>query len=138
MTEKDRWFEALDDYRDQIDDSNEDAKKVMSTILRYRKRVKNRGSAIRAMCIGCMGGVKEVKECSSCDCPLWLFRLGKDAFRNGISSPPTKKKVKNPPVKKRPAKPKKQKPAAKKKGVNPGLLKMQEANRKRALEKQGK
>jgi len=138
VTEKDRWFDSLDDYKDQIDESSDDAKKIMTTILRYKKRVKNRGSAIRAKCIECMGGIKEVQDCVSCDCPLWLFRLGKDAFRNGTTSPPVKKEPKNPKVKKRSPKPKK-KPVAKKKatkkGINPGLLAMQEANRRRREEK---
>lgn len=36
----------------------------------------SRKNAIRAMCLMCLGGsVKEVKECTSKDCPLWKFRI---------------------------------------------------------------
>jgi hypothetical protein len=50
------------------------------TELRYRVRVRNRGTAITAMCIVCTGSRKLVAECLATDCPLWAFRLGNDPF----------------------------------------------------------
>lgn len=37
-----------------------------------------RKKAIRLKCLDCMAGqVKEVRLCSSRDCPLWIFRMGR-------------------------------------------------------------
>lgn len=47
---------------------------------RYRNRVRNRGTAITAMCIVCTGGRKAVTECAATQCPLWPFRMGGDPF----------------------------------------------------------
>lgn len=47
---------------------------------RYRNRVRNRGTAITAMCVVCQGGRKAVTECSDTACPLWAFRFGSDPF----------------------------------------------------------
>lgn len=47
---------------------------------RYRNRVRNRGTAITAMCITCVGGRKAVTECVDTMCPLWAFRFGGDPF----------------------------------------------------------
>ena len=47
---------------------------------RYRNRVRNRATAITAMCIVCAGGRKAVTECTSVTCPLWGFRFGGDPF----------------------------------------------------------
>lgn len=47
---------------------------------RYRGRVRNRGTAITAMCITCQGGRKAVTECIDTTCPLWAFRFGSDPF----------------------------------------------------------
>lgn len=47
---------------------------------RYRGRVRNRGTAITAMCIVCSGGRKAVTECADTTCPLWAFRFGGDPF----------------------------------------------------------
>ena len=34
--------------------------------------------SIRAYCIECQGGsFKEVRLCTSCDCPLYAYRMGK-------------------------------------------------------------
>jgi hypothetical protein len=49
--------------------------------IRYRNRIKNRATAITAMCIVCQGGRKGVAECTAIECPLWPFRLGGDPFR---------------------------------------------------------
>lgn len=48
--------------------------------VRYRGRVKNRGTGITAMCVQCSGGRKAVTECASTECPLWAFRFGTDPF----------------------------------------------------------
>jgi hypothetical protein len=48
---------------------------------RYRNRVKNRATAITAMCIVCTGSRKLVTECMATECPLWAFRFGGDPFR---------------------------------------------------------
>lgn len=48
---------------------------------RYRNRVRNRATAITAMCVVCMGGRKLVTECADVTCPLWAFRLGSNPFR---------------------------------------------------------
>ena len=48
--------------------------------LRYRARVKNRATAITAMCVVCTGGRKAVTECIDTTCPLWAFRFGGDPF----------------------------------------------------------
>lgn len=47
---------------------------------RYRNRVRNRGTAITAFCITCLGGRKDVTECIDTTCPLWGFRLSSDPF----------------------------------------------------------
>jgi len=37
---------------------------------------KSRKKAIRAMCLLCLGGsVKDIKGCTSPDCPLYTFRI---------------------------------------------------------------
>lgn len=48
---------------------------------RYRNRVKNRATAITAMCVVCTGSRKLVTECIATQCPLWAFRFGGDPFR---------------------------------------------------------
>lgn len=48
--------------------------------VRYRNRVRNRGTAITAFCITCQGGRKAVTECIDTECPLWAFRFGSDPF----------------------------------------------------------
>ena len=42
-----------------------------------------RAQAIRAKCIDCCCGQKnEVKLCPITDCPLWIYRLGKEVIQN--------------------------------------------------------
>lgn len=49
---------------------------------KYRSKIKNRATAIRAYCVSCMGGsVSDVKDCVSLICPLHPFRMGKDPIR---------------------------------------------------------
>ena len=43
--------------------------------------------AIRQNCLECCGNsANEVKQCGRSDCPLYLFRLGKNPCRQGIGS----------------------------------------------------
>lgn len=38
-----------------------------------------RKKAIRIKCLDCMAGqVREVRLCPSRDCPLWIFRMGRE------------------------------------------------------------
>jgi hypothetical protein len=56
---------------------------------KYRARVKNPATAIRAYCIDCQGGsVAGVKECAMLTCPLWNFRMGTDPLRGHEPPPP--------------------------------------------------
>ena len=53
----------------------------VKVIKRYKARVKNPMTAIRAMCIDCSGGsLKEVTECKITTCALHPFRHGKNPF----------------------------------------------------------
>ena len=46
----------------------------------------SRGSAVRKMCLSCMGGSPmEVRLCASAQCPLWPFRMGTDPWRAPMS-----------------------------------------------------
>jgi hypothetical protein len=50
-------------------------------IERYRKKIKNPKTAIRAKCVECSGGsLKEVQECRVTDCALHPFRMGENPF----------------------------------------------------------
>jgi hypothetical protein len=48
--------------------------------VRYRNRVTNRAKGITAMCVTCIGSIKNVRECPDSTCPLWAFRIGGDPF----------------------------------------------------------
>lgn len=38
--------------------------------------------AVRAKCVDCSGGsVYEANKCTDIQCPLWVFRLGKNPFK---------------------------------------------------------
>lgn len=57
-------------------------------IDKYRSKVRNPATAIRAYCVNCMGGsVASIRDCASLLCPLWNFRNGKDPLR-GFALPP--------------------------------------------------
>lgn len=48
---------------------------------KYRARVRNPQTAIRAMCVICMGGsAVEVAHCTKINCVLYPFRMGKNPF----------------------------------------------------------
>lgn len=51
------------------------------TVARYRDKVKNPITAIRAKCVDCCcGSLKEVAECGVTGCPLHPFRMGVNPF----------------------------------------------------------
>jgi len=53
----------------------------MRIIAKYKARISNPLSAIRAHCIECMGGgVHEVARCTSVDCSLHKLRMGQNAY----------------------------------------------------------
>lgn len=53
-----------------------------AVVNKYRSRIKNRATAIRAYCVWCMGGeLVGVRLCPSVTCPLHPFRMGGDPFR---------------------------------------------------------
>lgn len=45
-----------------------------------RKRIRNRTTAIRAMCITCVGSYPDIAGCTAYQCPLYPFRMGKDPY----------------------------------------------------------
>lgn len=50
-------------------------------IDRYRARIKNRTTAIRAYCVECQGGdTAAVRDCPSMTCPLYSFRMERNPF----------------------------------------------------------
>lgn len=51
-------------------------------VNKYRARIKNRATGIRAYCMTCMGGeAVSIRLCASLTCPLHPFRMGGDPFR---------------------------------------------------------
>lgn len=53
-----------------------------AVVNKYKSKIKNRATAIRAMCIQCMGGsLAGVRNCPSVTCTLHPFRMGKDPLR---------------------------------------------------------
>jgi hypothetical protein len=51
-------------------------------VEKYKAKITNRTSAIRAFCIECSGGmVSEVRVCAVTKCALYPFRMGDDPFR---------------------------------------------------------
>jgi hypothetical protein len=58
-------------------EKNEDGTNYVETIARYKDRVKNPLTAIRANCVECSGGsLKEVSTCRITTCALHPFRMG--------------------------------------------------------------
>ena len=45
-----------------------------------RDRIKGRLSAVRAFCLRCTDGPKNVRMCVAVTCPLWSFRMGTNPF----------------------------------------------------------
>ena len=56
---------------------NTDGSTFLDTIKRYKAKVRNPMTAIRANCVECSGGsLKEVAECTVVKCALHPFRMG--------------------------------------------------------------
>ena len=53
--------------------------------------------AIRKYCVDhcCSGSTRDVRECNATDCPLYLFRMGKNPSRWGIGGNPKIKELNN-------------------------------------------
>lgn len=50
-------------------------------IATYKERIKNPLTAIRSHCVECFGGApRQVAECTSKNCSLWPFRMGKNTM----------------------------------------------------------
>ncbi len=51
----------------------------VAVIKRYKDKVTNRGTAIRAKCVECSGGaLSEVRDCPITACALYPYRMGTD------------------------------------------------------------
>lgn len=60
----------------------------MRIIAKYKDRIKNPITAIRAHCVECFGAaVREVADCPSTDCALWPFRMGKNTMHSKYGKP---------------------------------------------------
>lgn len=54
-----------------------------------------RAKAIRAKCIDCScGDLKEVRLCPVTNCPLWIYRLGREIASDGTELPKKPKRTK--------------------------------------------
>ena len=63
-------------------EQNSDGSSYAETIARYKEKVKNPMTAIRAKCVECCNGsLKEVRECRVTSCALHEFREGKNPYR---------------------------------------------------------
>lgn len=78
-------FQGANPKEIPIDDLREHIREVPGVGAmeeKYRKRIHNRTTGIRAYCIVCMGeDMAAVRDCASITCPLHPFRMGKDPFR---------------------------------------------------------
>jgi hypothetical protein len=55
---------------------------------KYKERIHNPATAMRANCVVCMGGsTAEIRRCGAVNCPQWPFRLGTNPLRNAILPP---------------------------------------------------
>ena len=52
---------------------------------KVEKKIQSPVKAIRAKCKECTGGfLKEIRLCQQTECPLYHFRMGRNANRKGI------------------------------------------------------
>jgi len=62
-------------------DADGDIHEPSVTIARYKSKVHNPLTAIRANCVECSGGsLKEITECKVLGCALYPFRMGTNPF----------------------------------------------------------
>lgn len=67
----------------QHSDSLREGTNYIEIVKRYKAKIRNPKTAIRAKCIECSGGsIKEVQMCPITSCALYLFRLGKNPFHS--------------------------------------------------------
>jgi len=58
-------------------------------IQRYKDRIKNPLTGIRAMCVECMGGQPQmVNKCPSTSCALYPFRMGSNPYHGKSKKTP--------------------------------------------------
>ena len=58
------------------------ATKKPCALLKYRLKGRATVKAIRRNCVECMGGsFVAVEDCQTSDCPLYVFRMGRNPFR---------------------------------------------------------
>jgi hypothetical protein len=68
-------------YKEDDDEGGASKVDYVGVIKRYKDKVTNRSSAIRAKCVECSGGMlSEVRECRVVACALHPYRLGTDPF----------------------------------------------------------
>lgn len=84
--------------RKPVEETPKETKEYVSDedriIAKYKEKVSNPLTAIRAMCIECMGGgVHEVAECVSVACALHPFRMGKNVMHGRYGKPNAKTKT---------------------------------------------
>lgn len=61
----------------EVGEKNTDGFSFQDTIKRYKAKIRNPMTAIRANCVECSGGsLKEVAECRVVKCALHPFRMG--------------------------------------------------------------
>lgn len=66
-------------YKEEEESEGSAKTDYVGIIAKYKAKVTNRTSAIRAKCIECSGGVlSEVRECRVTACALWPYRSGED------------------------------------------------------------
>lgn len=71
--------------------------RIEGVIQGYKDRIKNPLTAIRSMCVECMGGaVESIGPCATKTCSLYLFRMGKNVMSQRYGKPnpnaPTRRK----------------------------------------------
>ena len=63
-------------------------------VSKYRARIKNPATGMRAFCVSCMGGqVNEVRLCEAVNCPLWPFRFGNNPLAGRVMPPVESKDI---------------------------------------------
>lgn len=75
--------EEVEEEPEFIREDGESAQDAQDRIeAKYRARATSPLRAIRAFCVLCMGAQpKEVAKCSSTQCPLYLFRAGRNPYQ---------------------------------------------------------
>src|SRR5690606_38129911 len=67
------------ELRDHLREPDHEADPIEN---KYRARIRNRATSIRAYCVSCQGGyVQGVRDCVEVVCPLYSFRMGADPLR---------------------------------------------------------